>query len=75
MSPLSILDLLDAFWRDNAADTFWDIWLNDTMVLSEKVRDFVSLPQVNPYSFSTYGQDQLKGLLKKHINLEKSMNL
>jgi len=65
------IDLLDAFWRDNAADTFWDIWLNDTMVLSEKVRDFVSLPQVNPYSFSTYGQDQLKSLLNKHIEVRR----
>jgi len=69
------IDLLNAFWRDNAADTFWDIWLNDTMVLSEKVRDFVSLPQVNPYSFSTYGQDHLKGLLNKHINFEKTKTL
>jgi NTE family protein len=45
------------------------------MVLSEKVRDFVSLPEVNPYSFSTYGQDHLKGLLKKHINFEKTRTL
>jgi NTE family protein len=45
------------------------------MVLSEKVRDFVSLPQVNPYSFSTYGQDQLKSLLNKHINFEKAKTL
>ncbi len=69
------IDLLDAFWRDNAADTFWDIWLNDTLILSEKVRDFVSLPEVNPYFFSTYGQDHLKGLLNKHINFEKTKTL
>ena len=69
------IDLLDAFWRDNAADTFWEIWLNDTLILSEKVRDFVSLPEVNPYSFSTYGQDHLKGLLNKHINFEKTKTL
>ena len=69
------IDLLDAFWRDNTADTFWEIWLNDTLILSEKLRDVVSLPEVNPYSFSTYGQDQLKGLLKKHINFEKTKTL
>ena len=69
------IDLLDAFWRDNTADTFWEIWLNDTLILSEKLRDFVSLPEVNPYSFSTYGQDQLKGLLNKHINFEKTKTL
>ena len=67
------IDLLNAFWMDNAANTFWEIWLNDTIVLSEKVRDVVSLPQVNPYSFSTYGQDHLKGLLNKHINFEKTI--
>jgi NTE family protein len=69
------IDLLDAFWKDNAADTFWDIWLNDTLILSEKVRDFVSLPEVNPYSFPTHGQDHLKGLLNKHINFEKAKAL
>ncbi len=62
---------MDAFWRDNTADTFWEIWLNDTLILSEKLRDFVSLPEVNPYSFSTCGHDDLKGLLNKHIEVRR----
>ena len=61
-SEYEVIDLLDAFWKDNAADTFWDIWLNDTLSLSEKVRYFAFLPEVNPYFIFTYGQDHLKGL-------------
>ena len=58
-----------------AALTWYGLLTGSENKAIEKIRDFVSLPEVNPYSFSTYGQDQLKGLLNKHINFEKTKTL
>jgi NTE family protein len=66
------VELLDSFWRDNSANSFWDRLLNDWLLRTN--RFFASTggaPTVSPYSYPSWGQGQLKSMLKKHVDFER----
>ncbi len=66
-SPALGAQLLEDFWKDNAADGLLDSWMNFNLVNYAKMMSFLPLPEVSPYRLPNFGQDQLGRMLEKHI--------
>ena len=65
------VELLDSFWRDNSANSFWDKLLNDWFLQTNRFFANVGgTPTVSPYFYPSWGQDQLKSMLEKHVDFE-----
>lgn len=62
------IDLLDSFWQDTSASFFYDMLLNNLVVLGARLQDLVSLPAVNPYFYPPWGQERLRILIEKYVN-------
>jgi len=62
------IDLLEAFWQDTSANFFYDMLLNNLVVLGSRLQDLVNLPAVNPYFYPPWGQDRLRLLLEKYVD-------
>jgi NTE family protein len=62
------IDLLEAFWQDTSANFFYDMLLNNLVVLGSRLQDLVNLPAVNPYFYPPWGQERLRLLLEKYVD-------
>lgn len=62
------IELLDAFWQDTSANFFYDMLLNNLVVLGSRLQDLVNLPAVNPYFYPPWGQERLRLLLEKYVD-------
>ncbi len=61
------LELLEAFWRDNSARTYWEIILNYSILWVTRLRGSIVMPEVSPYLYPSWAQDYLKSLLAKTL--------
>jgi NTE family protein len=59
---------LDGFWQDNAAADPWDAALNAWTVWLARLRDVVSLPEVNAYALPPWAQDRLREMLERRVD-------
>lgn len=69
------IELLDAFWRDNSANSFWEIYLNNSLVWTSRLSSRLSLPELSPYFYPNWGQQYLKKLLQKHVSFKQIKEL
>ncbi len=69
------VELLDSFWNDNSASSFWDKLWNDWIVWTSRLQDIVSMPEVSPYLYPPWAQEFLRSLLEKHIDFESIKTL
>ncbi len=67
--------LLDSFWMDNSASSFWDMLWNDWVVWTSRLQDIICMPEVSPYFYPPWAQEYLRRLLEKHIDFEKIKKL
>lgn len=65
------IELLDAFWRDNSANSFWEIYLNNSLVWTSRLSSRFYLPEFSPYFYPNWGQQYLKELLQKHVSFKQ----
>ncbi len=63
--------LLEAFWMDNAATEFWDVYLNKWLVGMSRLRDYISMPEMSPYNLPDWGHRKLKELIEKYVDFSK----
>lgn len=63
--------LLDAFWTDNSASSFWDMLLNQWIVSTARLEGIVTMPEVSPYFYPPWAQDKLRRLLEKHVDFDE----
>jgi NTE family protein len=68
-------DLLDDFWKANSASSPWDAAINNTMVWSARLSDYLPVLNLNPYNFPSWGQAQFKALLQKYVNFAEIKQL
>jgi NTE family protein len=72
------IELLDSFWRDNSANSPWDKLLNDWLLQTNRFFGNIGgTPTLSPYNTytSTWAQNQLKGMLEKHVDFERANEL
>jgi NTE family protein len=65
------IELLDSFWKDNSASSLWETFLNEWVVTVSRLEGTVALPEVSPYFYPPWAQNQLKRMLEKHVEFEK----
>lgn len=69
--PARSAALLDAFWRDMSTNQLPDFWTNQWLLLQQRSRSILGLPEISPYLLPTTGQDFMAQLLKEHIPFER----
>ncbi len=69
------IDILDAFWKDTSANFFYDMLLNNWVVLGARLQDIVTTPAVNPYLYPPWGQERLRILLEKYVDFAQTHTL
>ncbi len=67
--------LLDSFWEDVSASTFGDMVLNNWVVWTSQLSDFVPLPEISPYYYPSWAQEYLRIILEKHVEFGKIKEL
>lgn len=67
--------LLDSFWNDNTASSLWEELLNEWLVSSIRMQDIMPAAEISPYYYPSWAQDQLRGLLEKHVEFDKISKL
>lgn len=67
--------LLDSFWRENSARSYWERIMNEWILWSARMPELMSIPAMSPYSYPPWAQDYLKTLLEKHVKFEELATL
>ncbi len=67
--------LLDSFWEDISASTPVDMLLNNWVVWTSRLSDFVPLPEISPYYYPPWAQEYLRTILEKHVEFGKIKEL
>jgi NTE family protein len=62
-----VVELLDSFWEDISANSFWNASVNNLTVGVNRLQGDVVLPQASPYLYPPSWQDRLRGTLEKHF--------
>ncbi len=69
------ISLLDSFWEDISASTPADMLLNNWVVWTSRLSDFVPIPEVSPYYYPPWAQEYLRTILEKHVEFGKIKDL
>ncbi len=69
------ISTLDAFWNDTSAHFFYDMLLNNWVVLGSRLQDVVTMPAVNPYFYPPWGQVRLQLLIEKYVDFAQIPHL
>lgn len=67
--------LLETFWQKMSATQAPDFWSNQWMLLQQRSRSVLGLPEISPYLLPTSGQDFMADLLREHIPFERLPSL
>ncbi len=65
------VELLDSFWMENSANSYWDMVLNDLFVESSRLQGSVALPEISPYLYPSVARDRLRTMLEDHVDFER----
>ncbi len=67
--------LLDAVWADIAAASPVDMCVNAWLVPAARLRTYLGMPEIVPYTFSVLGQDRLRHTLQSHVRFSRLKDL
>jgi NTE family protein len=62
------IQLLESFWEQNSATTYWDGVLNSWVVGMANIQETFAVQQVSPYRFPSWGQERLRSLIASHVD-------
>lgn len=65
--PTRGVTLLESFWRKMSTNSLSDFWTNQLLLLQQRSRSILGMPEVSPYLLPNTGQDFMAKLLKEHI--------
>lgn len=68
-------DQLQKFWRDNTASSLLDAFLNYSIQMAIRLRSIVSVPEVSPYTFPSWSQEELRRMLERRVNFDEARAL
>lgn len=74
-NPARGAELLASFWEKMSATQLPDFWSNQWLLLQQRSRAVLGLPEISPYLLPTTGQDFMAGLLREHIPFERLKSL
>lgn len=62
------VELLDSFWMENSANSYWDMVLNDLFVEANRLQSAVAMPEISPYLYPSVAQNRLREMLEDQID-------
>ncbi|HEX8201408.1 MAG TPA: patatin-like phospholipase family protein [Isosphaeraceae bacterium] len=62
------IDQLQRFWRDNTASSLLDSFLNYSVQMAIRLRSLVALPEISPYTYPSWTQEQLRKMLERRVD-------
>lgn len=65
--PALGIDLLERFWRENAASEPWDRAINAYLVSTSRLEHTVALPAVSPYHYPEVAAQRFRSLLEEIV--------
>lgn len=69
------VEQLQRFWRDNTADSLLEAFLNHSIQMAIYLRSVVALPEVTPYAFPSWSQEQLRAMLQRRVDFGEARDL
>jgi NTE family protein len=69
--PPKAAELLDSFWAENSANSYWDMVLNDLFVESNRLQGAVAMPEVSPYFYPAWAQSRLRAMLEERVDFDR----
>lgn len=64
------VELLDSFWTENSANSYWDMVLNDLFVEASRLQGTVAMPEISPYLYPSVAQNRLREMLEDQIDFQ-----
>ncbi|MDP8928695.1 MAG: patatin-like phospholipase family protein [Actinomycetota bacterium] len=65
--PALGIDLLERFWRENAASEPWDSAINAYLVATSRLEHMVALPALSPYHYPEVAAQRFRALLEEVV--------
>lgn len=62
------VELLDSFWKENSANSHWDMVLNDLFVETNRLQGMIAVPELSPYLYPSWAQERLREMLEERVN-------
>jgi len=62
------VDQLQHFWQDNTASSLLEAFLNHSIQMAIHLRSFVALPEISPYAYPSWTQEQLRHMLERRVD-------
>lgn len=69
------VELLNSFWEENSANSYWDMVLNDLFVEANRLQGTVALPEISPYLYPSVAQNRLRRMLEERVEFGKLKEL
>jgi NTE family protein len=69
------IDQLQRFWKDNTASSLLEAFLNYSIQMAIRFRSVVPVPELSPYAFPSWGQDQLRAMLERRVDFAEARKL
>ena len=69
------VELLDSFWRENSANSHWEMVLNDLFVEANRLQGMATMPEVSPYLYPSWAQKRLREMLEEQVDFESLKEL
>lgn len=72
------IKLINYFWRDGYAASYWDMLLKGPSVWMYRLQDIIPASEITPYYYPPWAQEYLKIVLEKYIDfysIESLINL
>jgi NTE family protein len=66
--PRRGVEQLERFWQDTTASSLLDAFLNYSIQLAIRLRSLVALPEVSPYAYPSWSQEQLRQMLERRVD-------
>lgn len=63
--------LLDQFWLENSARSYWEKLLNEWMLWSARMPEMMAIPSMSPYSYPPWAQEYLKTIIENQIKFDE----
>ena len=69
------VDQLQKFWREGAAGSLLDAFLNHSVQMAIHLRSLVPLPEISPYTYPSWSQQQLRRMLERRVDFAEARAL
>jgi NTE family protein len=69
------IDQLQRFWKDNTASSLLEAFLNYSIQMAIRFRSVVAVPDLSPYAFPSWGQEQLRTMLERRVDFAEAREL